>query len=168
MLEDVTEIHMKIRDRPCDPSNSIKLCLPLLHYSSPMSVVMKDDEQCNIPILHRIPLRHPWRKLILTENLMNSWILAIDDDEPITAQEAQDALEFLRSKNLSKCAIRLHKRTALNGTLLNEHRSTFDQFDNSYPAIICTPETKFVVNSAEPIENVNHFTCTLRSPHRQH
>ena len=118
-LEDVTELHMSIRDMPCNPSDNIKLRLPLLHHSSPMSDVMKHDESCIIPILHHVPPRHPWRKLIPVECLRNSWVLAINDDEPITNQGAQDALEFLRSKNRSKCSIHLYKHTDFNGTILN-------------------------------------------------
>ena len=94
--------------------------------------------------------------------------MAIYDDEPTTAQGAQDTLAFLRTKDRSTCVLRLRKRTVFNGTLLNEYRSTFDQYEKSRPAIVWTPETHFVVDSAEPIQNIKHFTDTLRSPHRQH
>ena len=94
-------------------------------------------------------------------------MLAIYDEEPITTQGVQDTLAFIRHKEFSKRAIHLHKRTSFNGTLLNECRSTFKQSEKNRLAIIWTPETKFVVGSAEPTRNIKHFTETLRSPHRQ-
>ena len=59
--------------------------------------------------------RHPWRRIIATEHLRNSWMLDIDDDEPITAQGSQDTLAFLRSKDCSKCDIHIHKCIDFNG-----------------------------------------------------
>ena len=44
ILEVVTELHMKIRDKLHNPSDGIKLRLSLLLHSSPMSVTMKCDE----------------------------------------------------------------------------------------------------------------------------
>ena len=52
MLENVTELRMKIRDNPHNPSDGIKLHLHLILHSSPISVIMKDNESCNIPISH--------------------------------------------------------------------------------------------------------------------
>ena len=128
---------MKICDKPHNHTAGIKFTLPFLHKSDPLSVIMKDDESHNIPIIHHAPPpRCPWRKLIPTEFLKNYWILAIDDDEHVTAQGAQETLAFLRSKDRTKCAIHLHKCTAFNITLLNEYCSTFDQFEKSHPAII--------------------------------
>ena len=95
-------------------------------------------------------------------------MLPIDDDEPINNQGAQNTLAFIKSKNCSKCAINLHNRIAFNGNLLNQHLSTFKQSEKNRPAIIWTPETKFVVGSAEPKRNDKYFTDTLQSPHRQY
>ena len=85
-LEEAKVLHMKICDKPCNPTANIKLTLPLLHKSSPLSVVIKDDESCNVSILHHVPPRYPWRNFIPTEQLSNSWMLAIDDEEPIMDQ----------------------------------------------------------------------------------
>ena len=63
-----------------------------LNKSDPLSVVMKYNGSFNIPILRLPPPSHPWRKMIPTENLKNSWIFAIDDEEPITARGDQENL----------------------------------------------------------------------------
>ena len=97
-LEEVKELNVKICDNPHNPTGGINLNFPLRHASAPLSVIMKDDESYNIPILHPVPPRHPWRSIIPTECLRNSWTLAIDDDEPMTAQGAQETLAFLSSK----------------------------------------------------------------------
>lgn len=141
---------MKICDNPCNPNAGIKLILPSIHKYSPLSVIMKDYESFNIPVLHHVPPRYPWRRIILTECLSNSCALTIDDDEPIIVQGAQDTLAFIRSKDRLKCTIYFHKLTAFNCSLLNGHLFAFDQFEKSCPLIIWTPETKFVVDSAEP------------------
>ena len=94
--------------------------------------------------------------------------MAIYDEEPIKAKAAHDTLAFFKSKDVTECMVYLHKRKASNGTFVNDHHSTFDQFEKSCPTLISNPETYFVVDSAEPIENVKDFTETLISPHCQH
>ena len=54
-LEEVKESHMKICDNPYNLTAGIYFNLPLLHESAPLSVTMKDDESCNIQILHYVP-----------------------------------------------------------------------------------------------------------------
>ena len=46
---------MDICDNPYNPTAEIKLTLPLLHKSAPLSVNIKKDELCNIQILHHVP-----------------------------------------------------------------------------------------------------------------
>ena len=74
--------------------------------------------------------------MIPAEHLRKSWILEIDDDEPITARGAQENLTFVRSQIRLKYTIHLHNHKALNGTLLNYYGSTFDQFEKSRPVMI--------------------------------
>ena len=90
---------MNIFDKTHNPTAGVKLNLLLLHESVPLSVMMKDEESYNIQILRPVPSRYPWRRMIPTEYLRNSWTLVIDDDGPINAQGAQDTLVFLSSKD---------------------------------------------------------------------
>ena len=58
-LEKVKVLHMNLSDRPYNPTAGMNLKLPLLHKSAPLSIIMKDDESFNVPILHHITPRHP-------------------------------------------------------------------------------------------------------------
>ena len=64
-----------------------------------------------------------------TEYLNNVWILATDNEEPIIASRAIDALNFLRKNNKTAHIIQFYKRLTYSGTLLNDDRSLFDQFE---------------------------------------
>ena len=76
-----------------------------------MNVALRDDQSFNTPMLNKLTQRHPWRKFLPTDYLSNVWILAIDDEEPITASGAIDTLNFIRKNNRQSCVIQFHKRT---------------------------------------------------------
>ena len=75
------------------------------------------------------------------------------------------------------CVIQFHKRTTCSGTLLNEYRSLFDQFERPCPNkihqtldkkisimnedTVFTPKTHCVVDSTIPITKPNFYTDTF-------
>lgn len=182
-LEDVSVLEMDTSTTPYDPNAGFTVTLPIPAYPVPLNISLKDDKIFNMPILCKLRNRHPWRNHLPTEYLNNVWILAIDNEEPITASGAIDTLNFLRKNHRTTCIIQFHKRQTYSGTLLNDCRSLFDQFERprqdkifksspSSPAImnndtIFTPETNYIVDSATPIPKPQFYTDTLRGPFAQ-
>ena len=66
----------------------------------------------------------------------NAWIMSIDEEDRITAVGVIDTLIFLRKNGKSEAMLQLHKRTTNNGILLNECRSSFDQFERPLPSTV--------------------------------
>ena len=58
----------------------------------------------------------------------------MNEEEPITADEVIDTLNYFRKNGITEVVIYLRKRKAHNGTLLNECRSIFNQFELLSPS----------------------------------
>ena len=139
--------------------------------------------------LHSLTKRYHWRNMIPTEYCRNSWILALDDEQPITAVGIIDTLNVLSLSGQHSVFIQLHKRTAHNRTFLPDCRSLFDQLERSPPSHVLTnskstepdhhnavlleantipsppPECHYVIDSAIPVAKPRFFTGTLKSKH---
>ena len=127
---------MDVSTTPCDPNAGFTITLPLPSHPLPMNVALRDDQSFNMPMLNKLTQRHAWRKFLPTDYLSNAWILGIDDEEPITASGEIDALNFIRKNKRHSCFIQFHKRTTYSGTLLNDYRSVFNQFERPHPTKI--------------------------------
>ena len=91
---------------------------------------MKDDALFIITILYSISQRHPWKNILPSECCCNSWIISIDEEDPITVGDVIDTLNYFRKNGKTEVVMQLHERTSYNGTLLNECRYLFDQFEH--------------------------------------
>ena len=96
---------------PCDTNEGFTVNVPLTPLPSPLNVTLKDDTSFNVPILHTITQRYPWRNHLPSKYCYNSWIIAINEEEPITASGALDTLNYLRMNGATEVTIQLHKRT---------------------------------------------------------
>ena len=94
-------------------------------------------------------------------------MLVTSVEDPITARGAQGTLSFLNSKDHLECTVHVHKQKDFNDTLLNKCCPTFDQCEKIRRALIQTPESKFTVGSAEPIEIFKCFTGISLYPNLQ-
>ena len=93
--------------------------IPLTVISSRLHANVKDDASLNAPIFHSISQRYPRRNNFPSECFYNSWIIAIDKEEPIMEGDVIDTLNHLRKNSTNEVSMQLHKRTAYNGILLN-------------------------------------------------
>ena len=122
----------------------------------------------------------------------SAWILALDDEQPITAVGVIDTLNFLRLNGQCSIVIQLHKHTAHNGTFLPDCRSLFDQFERSSPSHVLTnskspapnyhnavlldanaapsppTECHYGIDSVIPVAKPRFFTDTLKSKYSSH
>ena len=170
---------MDTSSSPYHPNARFTVTLPLPSSPLPTHVPLKDDKVFNLPTLNKLPARHHWRNCVPKGCLSNVWTLTIDDEEPITASGAIDALNFMCKNHLTTCAVQFHKRTTCPGTLLNDYRYLFDRFERPRPnkihksndkkhAImnedeVFTPESHYVVDSAIPITKLKFYTDTFAS-----
>jgi len=177
-LEDVSDICVSTSSSSFDPNAGFTATVPLPNNSSALNVIIKNDQSYDIPMLHSINRRHPWRNCLPAEHCSNYWIIAINEEECITAAGVLETLKCLRDNYVTEVVIRLHKRSTYNGTLLSDCRSLFDQFERPPPAIIVSnsskspasassiqPASHYVVDSASPITKPKHFTDTLSGHH---
>ena len=76
-LEDITEALLNTSSSPFNPNSGFNITVQLTPSTTPLNITMKDDASYNLPVLHSLTKRHPWRKMIPTEYCRNSWILAL-------------------------------------------------------------------------------------------
>ena len=179
-LEDIAELLMDASSSPFDPNAGFAVTALLPSCPLPMHLSFRDDKSFNLPILNKLPQRHPWRHFLPTEHLRDVWILAINDEEPLTAVGTLETLNFIQRNNRTECMAQLHKRETCNGTLLNEYRSLFDQFGRPNPSKILqitkpsaimhnnkifTLESHCIVDSAAPVLTPRYYADTLKSAH---
>ena len=132
-LNDVNTVEFNTSKTPYAPDEGFTATVPLQQKLCPLNITVKDDSSFNIPILRAMTQRHPWRNYMPSEYCYNSWIIAINEEEPITAARILDTLNCLRKNGATEVFMQLHKRSAYNGTLLNECRSLFNQFERPPP-----------------------------------
>ena len=95
-LEEASSIELNIGNTPCHPDARFIATMPLSYKSSPLNIAFKDDTSFNVPILHSISQRHPWINHFTSECCYNSWIISMDEEEPITTGGVIDTLNYLR------------------------------------------------------------------------
>ena len=132
-LEGATVLEMDTSSSSFDPNDGFIVTSPFPSSPMPMHVSLRDDKSFNLPMLTKLTTRNPWRKFLPREHVSNVWTLAIDDEEPINASGTIDTLNFIRNNHHTIFTIKFHKRITCSGTLLNEHRSLFDQFKRLRP-----------------------------------
>ena len=87
----------------------------------------------------------------------NTWIMSIDQEDPITVGGAIDILNYLRKDRQQEVVLQLHKRTAHNVTLLNECRSLSDPFERPCPSTV----VKMDLIAMKVLHNLNQFHLEL-------
>lgn len=117
-LEYVTVLDIHASSSPHDPNAGFTVTLPIPAYPVPLNISLRDDKSFNLPILTQLPDCHPWRRYLPPDYIKNAWILAINDDEPITASGAIETFNFLRQNDRTTCIVQFHERLTYSGTLL--------------------------------------------------
>ena len=94
-IEDLSEFHLNTHNKPYTSIAGVTITLLLQYKSFPLNISLRDDNLVNMPMLNKLPPRHAWFKHLPSDCMSNIWTLVIDDEEPITAAEAIDSLNFL-------------------------------------------------------------------------
>ena len=95
-LEEMSSIELNMGNVPYHPNEGFKATVTLPDTSGTLNITGKDDASFNLSTLHSIYQRHPWKNHMPSYYCHNTWIMSIDEEEPITVGGSIDTLNYSR------------------------------------------------------------------------
>ena len=118
---------MKLTNHPFLEKDLRTFTLPLPKKNHNLWIKVEDDQYFHIPYISCVLEKSVWFRALPKEFRTNSWIVGINDSEPITCHYFLDYLDYLRRENHTSITLTLSKRKGETKTQYAELRSHMEQ-----------------------------------------